>query len=284
MLSIQESINKINSEKSEAEEQLKSTREKGKEVEIMLEFFAKSFTELIRQISSLRYDVNVDFPTVQVVKGDVSVDGFTSLLHAIDKLGYLTKQNKLELPDTQKIEGSVTVKNPTPETKIPEYPKQIKADITSLPKYLAEKLDKLTETIKKLDVSPVINVENEAPQVQIDLESIKSGLEDIVEAVRLIQTTPEVNIDLKSVIDACDKTTKAVNGLVFPVPSFHSSYERSLTMRSEDLDKVYAWTTDGGKDVVESITVRDDDGSQWIRTYSYDGTGKVASETKWTRV
>lgn len=284
MLSIQESINKINEEKNQTDTKLKETQDKGKELELMLEFFAMSFSELIRQIASLKYDVNVKFPNIQKIDGDVSVSGFTSLLHAINELSVLTKRNKLELPDTQEVRGEVKVQNFPEPIKIPEYPKEIKAQVTSLPKYLADKIDLLTATIKKLDVSPVINVENEAPQVQIDLESIKSGLEDVVKAIRLIQTAPEVNIDLKSVIDACDKTTKAINSLVFPVPSFHSSYDHSLTMRSEDLDKSYVWTTDGGKDVVESITVRDEDGSLWIRTYSYDGSGKVAHETKWTRV
>jgi hypothetical protein len=55
-------------------------------------------------------------------------------------------------------------------------------------------------------------------------------------------------------------------------------------MRAEDLPKSYTWTTDGGKDVVETITVADSDGNSYVKTFSYDGLGKVSSQTAWIRV
>jgi len=286
MPSVEESIRKINAEKLQAENELESKRNKTRDTEILLEFFAKSFEEFVRQIGQGKYDVN--FPDTQKVEGEVSVNGLTNLLHSLNELKIATKSNKLTLPETQKVEGEVTVKNQVniPEVKIPEYPKQIKTEVVSLPKYIGEKLDSIKKELSKIEVSPVVNVDNKAPQVTIDLESIKSGLESIVEEIRRIQVTPKVNIDLDKVISATDKTTKAINNLVFPVPNFHSSYDHSLTMRAEDMDKAYAYTTDGSTKVIESITVRDVDGAQYIKEYTYsgDGTGDPVTESRWKRV
>jgi gamma-glutamylcyclotransferase (GGCT)/AIG2-like uncharacterized protein YtfP len=286
MPSVEESIRNINAGKLQAENELESKRTKTRDTEILLEFFAKSFEEFVRQIGQGKYDVN--FPDIQKVKGEVSVEGLTALLHSLNELKTATKSNKLILPETQKVEGEVTVKNQVtiPEVKIPEYPKQIKTDVVSLPKYIGEKLDSIKKELSKIEVSPVINVENEAPQVTIDLEGVKSGLEAVVEEIRRIQVTPEVNIDLDKVISATDKTTKAINSLVFPVPNFHSSYDHSLSMRANDMDKTFAYTTDGAKKVIESITVRDIDGGQYIKTYTYsgDGTGDPVTESRWERV
>jgi hypothetical protein len=191
----------------------------------------------------------------------------------------------LTLPETQKISGEVTVKNPTPKTEIPEYPKQIKSDITSLPKYVGEKLDQIKKELSKIEVRPEVNVETKASDVVIDLKEVKDRLESVVEAVKGIEI-PENKVDMSAVISACKDTTKAINNLIFPVPNFHSSYDHSLSMRSEDMDKTFAYTTDGSTKVIESITVRDVDGALYIKEYTYsgDGTGDPVSETKWTRV
>ena len=289
MPSVEESIRKINAEKLQAEreeEVLESKRTKTRDTEILLEFFAKSFEEFVKQIRQGKYDVN--FPDTQKVEGEVSIEGLTALLHSINELKTITKDNKITPPKTQKIEGEVTVKNQVsiPEVKIPEYPKQIKTDVVSLPKYIGEKLDSIKKELSKIEVSPVVNVDNKAPQVTIDLEGVKSGLESIVEEIRRIQVTPEVNIDLDKVIDASNKTTKAINSLVFPVPNFHSSYDHSLSMRANDMDKTFAYTTDGAKKVIDSITVRDIDGAQYIKKYTYsgDGTGDPITESRWVRV
>lgn len=283
MLSIEETIKKINNDKLEEENNRKTRQNKSRETELMLEFFAKSFEEFIKQIASGKYSVDVKFPDIQKIRGDVSVEGLSALLHSMDELKVATKGNKLTLPEIQKVEGEVVVKNPTPETKIPEYPKQIKTDVTSLPKYVQDLLGDVKKAIKEIEVKPEVKVETKASDVNIDLSDIQNKLENVIKAIEKIEI-PENKVDFSDVIDACKETTKAINNLKFPVPNFQSSWSHSLSMRAEDLDKVYTWTTDGGKDVVETITIRDEDGSQWVRTYSYDGTGKVASETKWTRV
>lgn len=285
MLTIQEAIQKINRDKQVAQEQLDGSRTKANDTEILLEFFTKSFVEFVKQILEGKYDVKVNnFPDIQKIKGDVSVDGLSSLLLALDKLNFTTKQNKLSLPETQKIEGTVKVSNPTPETKIPPYPKEIKSQITSLPKYVGEKLDKVAEEIKKIEVSPKITVEKDTPKVEIDLEGVKSLLEEISERLNLLEIAPTVIVDTDEFKKAANETTKAINNLTFPVPNFQSSWSHSLTMRAEDLPKSYTWTTDGGKDVVETITVKDTDGYSYTKTFSYDGTGKISSQTAWVRV
>ena len=260
MLSIEETIKKISNDKLQETSDRKLRQNKSRETELLLEFFAKSFEEFIKQIGSGKYSVDVKFPEIQNIKGNVSVEGLTALLHALNELKVATKDNKLTLPETQKISGEVTVKNPTPKTEIPEYPKQIKSDITSLPKYVGEKLDQIKKELSKIEVKPEVNVETKASDVVIDLKDVKDRLESVVEAIKGIEI-PENKVDFSDVIDACKETTRAINNLKFPVPNFHSSYDHSLSMRSEDIDKVFAYTTDGSAKVIESITVRDVDGA-----------------------
>ena len=285
-MDIQESIRKINAQKAQAENELKERKNKAQETEILLDFLTQSFAELVKQIATGKYDVNVKFPVVQTVNGKVSVDGMTSLLQAIQELNYSTKKNKLTLPNVQKVEGTVTIANPTPETRIPEFPTKIETEVLTLPDYVETKLDEIKKELSKIELSPNINVQNEAPQVSIDLDGVKNLLESLVEEIRRIQVTPEVNIDLSKVVDASDKTTQAVNNLKFPIPNFHSSYDHSLSMRVEDMDKAFAYTTDASKKVIESITVRDVDGGAYRKTYTYsgDGSGDPITETKWERV
>lgn len=286
MLSIEQAIQKVNQDKAQAENQVKIAQNKNREIEILLEFFANSFKELIRQSISGDYKVNVkNLPKVQDIKGKVAIEGLTALLHALNELKSITKDNKLTLPDIQKISGEITVKNPTPETKIPEYPKQIKTDVISLPKYIQDLLLDVKKAIKEIEVKPEVNVETKASDVVIDLKDVKDRLESVVEAIKGIEI-PENKVDFSDVIDACKETTRAINNLKFPVPNFHSSYDHSLSMRSEDMDKVFTYTTDGSTKVIESITVRDVDGAQYVKTYTYsgDGSGDPVTESKWERV
>ena len=285
MLSIEETIKKISNDKLQETSDRKLRQNKSRETELLLEFFAKSFEEFIKQIGSGKYSVDVKFPEIQNIKGNVSVEGLTALLHALNELKVATKDNKLTLPETQKISGEVTVKNPTPKTEIPEYPKQIKSDITSLPKYVGEKLDQIKKELSKIEVKPEVTVETKASDVNIDLSGVKNKLESVIKAIEKIEI-PENKVDFSDVIDACKETTRAINNLKFPVPNFHSSYDHSLSMRSEDMDKVFAYTTDGSAKVIESITVRDVDGALYIKKYTYsgDGTGDPVTESKWTRV
>ena len=277
MLSIEETIKKVNNDKLQENNDRKLKQNKSRETELLLEF--------IKQIGSGKYSVDVKFPETQNIKGNVSVEGLTALLHALNELKVATKDNKLTLPETQKISGEVTVKNPTPKTEIPEYPKQIKSDITSLPKYVGEKLDQIKKELSKIEVKPEVTVETKASDVNIDLSGVKNKLESVIKAIEKIEI-PENKVDFSDVIDACKETTRAINNLKFPVPNFHSSYDHSLSMRSEDMDKVFAYTTDGSAKVIESITVRDVDGALYIKKYTYsgDGTGDPVTESKWERV
>ncbi len=285
MLGIEEAISKINQDKNDSEQKLSETKNRSKEIEILLDFFTKSFTEFIKQLSGGKYEIK-NLPKVQQVEGTVLVRGLTSLIQAIEELKYLTKKNKVEFPDTQKIEGTVKVSNPTPETKIPPYPKEIKSEITSLPKYVGDKLDKISEDVKKIELSPVINVQKDTPKVEIDLKGVMDRLEAITERLNLLEINPTVVIDTDELKKSTDDVKQAINNLKFPVPNFQSSWSHSLSMRSEDMDKAFAYTTDGTKKVIESITVRDEDGALYKKTYTYagDSSGDPLTESKWTRV
>ncbi len=286
MLSVEQAIQKVNQGRAQAESQVKTAQNKNRETEILLEFFANSFKELVRQSISGNYKVDVkNLPKVQDIKGKVAVEGLTTLLHALNELKAITKGNKLTLPDIQKISGEVIVKNPAPETKIPEYPKQIKTEVISLPKYVQDLLSDVKKAIKEIEVKPEVKVETKASDVNIDLSGVKNKLESVIKAIEKIEI-PENKVDFSDVIDACKETTRAINNLKFPVPNFHSSYDHSLSMRSEDMDKVFAYTTDGSTKVIESITVRDVDGALYIKKYTYsgDGTGDPVTESKWERV
>jgi len=277
-------VQKRNNDKKEKE--ATSTR-KG-ELEILLEFLGYSLDEIHQDIKDKKVTVS-NLPKVQQVKGEVEVNGVTGLLMLLKQLLLATKGIKLEVPDTQAIKGEVTVTNPTPpakDVKIPEYPKQIKTDVTSLPKYVSDKLDSLKKSIDSLEMKPEVkvNVDNKKPEVSIDLSGVKNAVEDVVEAVRAIPKPPEVDIDIKPLITRLKAVEQAVKNQIYPVPNLKSSWQHSLTMQSEDRGKVYEWTTDGGKDVVESITFTAVDGNTYKKTYSYDGLGKVSSESSWVQL
>jgi hypothetical protein len=282
-MTIEQSIRKINAEKIQAQNDLKERQSKAQETEILLEFLTDSFTEFIKQLHSGKYDVNVKFPTIQNIRGEVSVDGLSALLLAIQELNDSTQKNKLSLPETQKIEGEVLVTNQIEIPDFPEYPKSISVDNQI---DYTKKLDEIKEELSKIEIKPEVNVETKASDVLIDLSSIKSGLESIVEEIKRIQVTPEVNIDLKGIEKSTKETTQAIKSLSFPVPNFKSSWSHSLSMRADDFGKTFAYTTDGTKKVVESITVNDEDGGTYRKTYAYsgDGSGDPVSESAWKRV
>jgi septation ring formation regulator EzrA len=140
----------------------------------------------------------------------------------------------------------------------------------------------LNTAIRNLKLNP--NIKIEQPDIVLDLDKVTKEVEAVKTAISKIDVRPEVNIDMQAVISACKETTKAIEEIIFPVPNFQSSWQKSLTMQSEDLGKTYTWTTDGGQDVVETITFTGYDGKQYRKTYGYDGSGKVLTETAWTEV
>jgi len=224
----------------------------------------------------------LNFPKTQRTKDVQTRDAIKSLQKQLQELQKATENIKLEIPDKQQIEGSVRVENQIeiPEVKIPEFPKQLQ--IHSLPKYVSEKLDSIKKSVSALKLDPKIEVKQ--PEIKIDIDKISGELNNVLKAIEGLEVQPQVNVDLKTVVTACNKTTEAINNLRFPVPNFQSSWQRSLTMQSEDLGKEYTWTTDGGKDVIETISFVARDGKTYRKTYSYDGSGKVSSETAWTEV
>jgi hypothetical protein len=224
----------------------------------------------------------LNFPKIQRTKDVQTRDAINNLGKELQELQKIAENIKLEIPEKQQIEGSVRVENQIeiPKVEIPEFPKQLQ--IHSLPKYVSEKLDSIKRSISSLKLDPSIEVKQ--PEIKIDIDRISTDLKNVLEAIKSLDVQPQVNVDLEAVIKACNKTTEAINSLQFPVPNFQSSWQRSLTMQSEDLGKEYTWTTDGGKDVVETITFIARDGKTYRKTYSYDGSGKIESETAWTEV
>lgn len=229
-----------------------------------------------------------NFPKIQKIVGTVKETNSSGLL----KLGTLILNaiKSIKFPVIQRIQGEVEVKNQVviPEVKIPEYPKQIKSDITSLPKYVADKLDALKKSIDSLEVKPEVkvNVDNKEPVVRIDLSGVKNALEDVLEAVKNIEVSPQVNIDSDGIIKSNKNVQDAIESIRFPVPNFKSSWAQSFSMRSEDLGKDFTYATVGGKKAIESITIHDIDGTLRRKTYTYTNNDPdyPDAESAWTEV
>lgn len=197
------------------------------------DFFTNLFKVSADKLADNKFDVEVKnqivLPKVQQIDGSVSLKdtkalliGLNEIVRGIEKANKtyeqsskgLEKNLKPEKVDFSKLEQAIK------DIYIPEPNTRVSADITSLPKYIAEKLDDIKKAINKIEVSPVVNVDNKTPEVTIDLQGVKDSLQAILEAITA-QEKPEVNIDMKSVKDAVKKVQDAIENLRFPIPSGH---------------------------------------------------------------
>ena len=148
----------------------------------------------------------------------------------------------------------------------PEYPKEI--SVNNFIDY-SNKLDEISRALSDIEIKPQVNVQNEAPQVSIDLEGVKSRLESLVEEIKRIQVTPEVNIDLSGLRNDINSLKESIENIKFPVPNFKSSWSHSQDMQSKDKAKTYAYTTVGGTKCVDYVEFTGADGAKYRKTFSY---------------
>lgn len=284
---MQDLINQIVEERKKATDAKASKEEKARIYGTLLEFLGSAFEQVIKE---LKQDGTVEvknFPKVQEIKGDVEVKGLPSIMLSLEKIKSLLKSLDKEIvfPKTQQV---VVENFPKPQDIVfPEYPKQIKVDAVSMPKYVQDLLTDIKKTLQTLKLDPQINVESAKPSdVVIDTKSLEKALKSILLRLEEIEITPVVNIDTNSVVKANEQVEEAIKNLKFPVPNFKSSWAHSLSMRAEDLQADYGYTSND-PDNPDYIDVYDEDGSKWRREFTYGTVGGqkvVTSKSKWSRV
>lgn len=228
-------------------------------------------------VDSLKLDNKrevTNFPKVQVMVGNVKEENSKSILSFLSLIYSWLKAFKF--PAIQKVEGEVTVKNQViiPEVKFPEYPKQIKSDITSLPKYVQDELmalrkqvQSLSKAIDGIELKP--NIQVASPEVKIDLASLQSQIKALQDTIREIEVSPVVNIDTDELNASMGAVKSSIESIKFPIPNFQSSWQHSLEMQSKDRPKKFIYTTVGGSKVISYIEMVGNDGNTYRKTYSY---------------
>lgn len=271
MKSIKEIAAEFETKRQAQLSQLKTQTSRSKENILLYQMMATLGDFLVDSLKTDSKREITNLPKVQEVSGQVE-EVNSKKSHSVLVLVY-DWMKRFKFPDVQKVSGEVTVKNQIsiPDVKIPEYPKQIKTDVVTLPKYVKEALHEQTQAIKSIEIKPQVDVkvETKEPKVSIDLSELKTSLQAILESLNLLEVKPEVNIDLESLKEAQFETTKAIQSIQFPVPNFKSSWAQSLEMQSKDKAKQFGYDTVAGVKVVSTITFTADDGQTYQKTFSY---------------
>lgn len=255
---IQKIVEDRNQQDGKQEEYAYQSRRDASERDRLFTMLALSIDHLVEEIqnSTLKTEV-VNHPQVQPIAGSVQIDQAQGLEEALDRLLEATTGNKLELPETQAITGSVEVSNfPTPEkVVIPEYPKQIKTDIVSLPKYVGEKLDDLKKAVLGLP-APIVNVPVQpTPQVHVDLQSVVDELEIVTQLLGTLAAyeAEETPLDLSPLISSMQDVEESIKAIKFPIPNFQSSWQHSRYMQSLDANTSYTYNAYGEVDTINVV-------------------------------
>lgn len=284
MLTQDEAIQKIIEERQRKEGALKSKEEKDGMLDHALTWIARFLDALMDKVLSHTFKSRVvNFPSVQKVSGKVEVLGLPEVKNTLSDVIEATRANKITLPDVQTVSGSVTITNfpESKEIKFPDYPKQIKSDITSLPKYVGETLDEIKKAIKAIEIKPEVKVSAEAPNVSVNLdqEKVIEKLDELGNIFSQLDTTPQVNIDLSSVMNGLVEVKQAILNLKFPVPNFKSSWSHSFDMRANDYGKTYTYTTVGGVKAIQTITTVIE-GDTYVKTFGYTSNDAENPDTE----
>lgn len=278
MKTIEEITQEIESKKKEFNSEKTNSADKQ-------EFF-NGVAELLTHVSDylveeLKHDNKVEVTNFPQSVKEVKVTNFRGIFGLLESISKAIK--KFKLPEIFKVQGEVTVKNQVsvPEIKFPEPVKTV--GVSSLPEYIKEYLEKIAKKDLKIEVkAPEVSVQVPETKVEVNLSVLEELIQTNNELLKALDK-PQKEIDLTIVERAVSKTTEAIQELRFPVPSFTSSWQKSLTMQAEDLGKSYGWTTAGGKDVVEYVEFVGIDGIQYRKTYTYDDMGRVLTESTWVK-
>lgn len=143
------------------------------------------------------------------------VQGVVDALKSLKATTETTKPDNTELLKALGSLQSAITDLPSKIT-IPEVPEPLETiTVKNQPNYKPD-FDKLTKTVKSIDVKPSITVNQE--KVSLDLKPVIKSLDSVVSAVSSIPTPPKV--DLSKVIQASQSTTQAIQALRFPIPNF----------------------------------------------------------------
>ena len=220
--------------------------------------FAMFLDHVVQELQdgTLKTEVQ-NHPPVQPIAGSVQIDSATSLEQRLEAIFKATIANKIEPVETQSVMGTVEVSNfpEEKEIKFPEYPKQVKADITSLPKYVGDKLDDLKRVIQSLP-APVVNVPQQLPpSVHVDMQSVVDQLA-VLEVLLTKLTTYEAEeepLDLSPVVKAMEAVQEQIKQIKFPIPNFQSSWQHSRQMQALDAATSYTYNAYGEVDTINVI-------------------------------
>lgn len=227
-------------------------------------------------VEELKHDNKVEVTNFPQPIKEVKVNNFRGIFGLLESISKTIKSFKL--PDIFKVSGEVTVKNQIeiPKIDLPRYPTEIK--VNNLVDY-SKKLDEIKQKLSEIKLNPNIEVKNQAPQVSIDLEGVKTLLESLTEEIKRIQVTPEVNIDLESVKNASNETTQAIKELRFPIPNFSSSYQKSLDMRAKDSNVTIHYDSNGNPDYKQFVA---SDGNTYRKTITWT-SGSPTQVSGWIK-
>jgi hypothetical protein len=245
-------------------------------------FLVTSFNQLALTLKKNTFDVNVtnqekiEFPKVQKVEvtnhkefpKDIKVSNLSDIK---------IPEAKLVVPD------SITVKNFPKQEKFPEvrFPKSMEvSNMREIVKEIKTIVDKIPKEIKLkqglLDKTPKVTVNT-------DNTELLAAVRALQEAFKALADRKYPETDFNAVIEAIDKTTHSLDTLEFPVPQVTSSWQKSLTMQSEDLACTYVWKMVGTKEVLDYKEFTAEDGNTYRKTLTYNSTAKPTYQTEWEK-
>lgn len=292
LIELAEDIGSRKSEKKNLQasflDSLRNKREAAGKHQEMVEITAASFEGITEALEDLGDKVTktriVNLPSTQKITGTVQAPDLLEAMQLVgesvaalaNKLDGL--ETKLEAMATSMTDKTVTVTNlhEAPTVTIPEYPKQIKSEITALPKYVSEGLERIAKSLATQKPAQVTVEKTEvdlSPAIEM-LGELQKLLSDLVDK--------KVETDYGPILNGLKEVTNSVNGLEFPVTSFKSSWNHSYTMQSQDQPMTIAYTTVASRKVVSYVEVLIGTDT-YRRTYTYDSDGDAISATTWVK-
>lgn len=197
------------------------------------QFFTSIADKQSGEITSATFKVEVQNPTapveVQKVEGLVSVNEMKSLLAAISdvnksinslsglpgdvkSLADTLKPLPVDFSELERAIKSIEI----PETVIPNHPDKIVVS------NLSEVVDAVNGLIKSIPVHEKVSLPEYPKSVSINnLGDVSSSLDKIHKLIGELAKKPTELPDMKPVVEAVKGVMKAVNELVFPVPTFN---------------------------------------------------------------
>lgn len=109
-----------------------------------------------------------------------------------------------------------------------------------------------------------------------NLDELKEQIIQLKEAVVNI-SFPET--DISPVVSAVKEVEDSIKSIRFPVPSFKSSYEHSLSMRLKDAPKKLTYDAGGRIDYIEATY----EGKTYRKDLTYDENGNLTDVSAWVQ-